>query len=202
MRNPHEEPKDLTSISLLQKDNPRLAEHLKMVARLGGTSYKVIKELKEQAEKAQPRRCGNSNMGRLSTRETHSGTLTLTERSRMVAELPPAIAEVYKSEASQGVTIPWHKDAKTGHHNLTQISQLRRDDAELYDIIEEAKQIEAGWAQDERDIAAAVAEEATPQESGGRATPSQVNLPLPATHNYLPAKGENHDTRESKDHGD
>jgi hypothetical protein len=153
--------KDVTSQGLLMKRDPALANHLKELARLGGApTYKMLIEQKEAKAAREELRALKYDADAHKENLFNDPNANLTQRSEFARSFPPAVAEVLKREATTPIVPPWHPDPNTGRPNLTRLSKAKAD-PELWPLLEDAIQIEAGWAADELEITQAIATEAT-----------------------------------------
>jgi hypothetical protein len=152
MRNPHEEPKDLTSISQLAVDDPALNEHLKEIAQAGGSTYARIKRLHEQEEAQKLLRGFDYGDSEHAQNALRGGSIT--QRNDFAAKLPGQhLLPVYKFEATTPVEIPWHPTKDGRPHHVTRMMKITRRNPDMRALIEAGLALEKQWVQRDLEIA-------------------------------------------------
>ncbi len=155
--NPYaDDPKDVSSIAVLEMHDPLLAAHLKRTAN--GASYSYLHEL-QQAE-AKRARLADIKYGSMEHEKNpfrDKSASGLTAQSQLLA-LDRELAAFYKVEA-EPLTLPW----QPGFKNMTSMSLLSLADPLLGRLARQAEQLLEQWTKDELSAARQAEEQARAQ---------------------------------------
>ncbi len=160
-RNPFAEPQDIASQVLLTKHDPRLAEHLKRLAKDGGApSYAYLHEIHE-AEAARQRARAIEYGPREHTAENNPflDPHAITKQSALQTADPELVAYFKAEAAASPIRLPW----SPSHGNMTLMAKLSVANPALGRLARKAGELLQQWTRDEFTVARAAEEQARAQ---------------------------------------